>query len=91
VAVLLVGLEIPPNYGPDYARRFGALFPRLAAEYEVPLVPFLLERVAGEESFNLADRIHPNAEGHRILAETVAPHLRPLVAEAAAESADAAK
>lgn len=91
VAALLVGLEIPPNYGPDYARRFSELFPRLAAEYEVPLVPFLLARVAGEESLNLADRIHPNAEGHRILAETVAPHLRPLVAEAAAQAADAAK
>jgi acyl-CoA thioesterase-1 len=82
VAVLLVGLEIPPNYGPDYARRFSALYPRLAAEHGVPLVPFLLERVAGEASLNLGDRIHPNAAGHRIIAETVAPHLRPLVAAA---------
>jgi acyl-CoA thioesterase-1 len=82
VAVLLVGLEIPPNYGPDYARRFSALFPRLAAEYELPLVPFLLDRVAGERSLNLADGIHPNAEGHRLVAETVTPHLRPLVAAA---------
>lgn len=82
VAVLLVGLEIPPNYGPDYARRFSALVPRLAAEYDLPLVPFLLERVAGERSLNLPDGIHPNAEGHRLVAETVAPHLRPLVAAA---------
>lgn len=87
VAVLLVGLQIPPNYGPDYAQRFTALFPRLAAEYDLPLVPFLLERVAGETSLNLGDRIHPNAEGHRIIAETVAPHLRPLVASASAEAA----
>jgi acyl-CoA thioesterase-1 len=82
VAVLLVGLEIPPNYGPDYARSFSALFPRLAAEYDLPLVPFLLERVAGDRSLNLPDGIHPNAEGHRLVAETVEPHLRPLVAAA---------
>jgi acyl-CoA thioesterase I len=91
VAVLLVGLEIPPNYGPDYARSFTALFPRLAAEYHLPLVPFLLERVAAERSLNLADGIHPNAEGHRIVAETVAPHLRPLVAAAAEGPSEAAK
>lgn len=91
VAVLLVGLQIPPNYGPDYARRFTELFPRLAAEYEVPLVPFLLERVAGEDSLNLGDRIHPNAAGHRIIAETVTPHLRPLVAQVAASEGSAAE
>lgn len=93
VAVLLVGLEIPPNYGPEYARQFSAMYPRLAADHGVPLVPFLLERVAAEPSLNLGDGIHPNAEGHRLVAETVAPHLRPLVEEAAAErmAATAAK
>ena len=83
-AVLLVGLQIPPNYGPDYAQRFTALFPRLAEEQGVPLVPFLLEGVGGEAALNLADGIHPNATGHEIVAETVAPYLRPLVEEAAA-------
>jgi acyl-CoA thioesterase-1 len=87
-AVLLVGLEIPPNYGPAYARRFSALFPRLAEEYGVPLVPFLLDRVAAEPSLNLGDGIHPNAAGHLLVAETVAPHLRPLVAAAAAAAAE---
>lgn len=91
VAVLLVGLQIPPNYGPDYARRFTQLFPRLAEEHDVPLVPFLLERVAGNDSLNLGDRIHPNAAGHRIVAETVAPYLRPLVAEAARADGAAAE
>lgn len=81
VRVLLVGLQIPPNYGPDYARRFSQLFPRLAEEYDLPLVPFLLEGVGGEAALNLADGIHPNAAGHRRVAETVAPALRPLVAE----------
>ncbi|HEX6203869.1 MAG TPA: arylesterase, partial [Thermoanaerobaculia bacterium] len=86
-----VGLEIPPNYGPEYARRFSALYPRLAAEHGVPLVPFLLERVAAEPSLNLGDGIHPNARGHGLVAETVAPHLSPLVeAAAAGEGAEAA-
>jgi len=83
--VLLVGLRIPPNYGPDYTRRFAEIFPRLAEELGVPLVPFLLEGVGGEPSLNLGDGIHPNVEGQRRVAEVVAPHLRPLVAAAAAE------
>lgn len=87
VAALLVGLEIPPNYGPDYARSFSRLFPRLAEEHDLPLVPFLLEGVGGEPSLNLADGIHPNAAGHRRVAATVEPFLRPLVAEATAARA----
>jgi acyl-CoA thioesterase-1 len=84
--VLLVGLRIPPNYGPDYSGRFHELYPRLAAELGVPLVPFLLEGVGGEPDLNLPDGIHPNAAGHRVVAETVLPHLRPLVAEAAEDA-----
>jgi len=83
--VLLVGLRIPPNYGPDYTRRFAEIYPRVAAELGVPLVPFLLEGVGGEPSLNLGDGVHPNVEGHRRVAGVVAPHLRPLV-EAAAEA-----
>ncbi len=81
--VLLVGLRIPPNYGPDYSGRFHDLYPRLAAELGVPLVPFLLEGVGGEPDLNLPDGIHPNVAGHRLVAGNVLPHLRPLVAEAA--------
>jgi acyl-CoA thioesterase-1 len=84
--VLLVGMRIPPNYGPDYAGGFRDLYPRLAAELGVPLVPFLLEGVGGEPDLNLPDGIHPNAAGHRVVAETVLPHLRPLVAEAAEDA-----
>lgn len=77
--VLLVGLRIPPNYGPDYAGRFEALYPRLAEELDVPLVPFLLEGVGGVRDLNLGDGIHPTAEGQEVVAANVAPHLRPLV------------
>lgn len=77
--VLLVGMRLPPNYGADYVARFEAIYPRLADELDVPLVPFLLEGVGGDPELNQADGIHPTAEGQRILAETVGEHLRPLL------------
>ena len=78
--VLLVGMRIPPNYGPDYAGRFAALYPRLAEELDVPLVPFLLQGVGGVPALNQGDGIHPTAEGQRRVAANVAPYLEPLVA-----------
>jgi len=80
-AVLLAGMRVPPNYGPDYAAGFAAIYPRLAEELGVPLVPFLLEGVAAVPELNQADGIHPNAAGQRRVAETVLAHLRPLIAE----------
>lgn len=77
--VLLVGMQIPPNYGPDYASRFEALFRRLAEELEVPLVPFLLQGVGGVARLNQPDGIHPTAEGQEVVADNVAPHLRALI------------
>lgn len=82
VRVLLAGLRIPPGkYGEDYARRFGEIYPRLAAEYKVALVPFLLDGVAGHPELNHRDGIHPNAAGHARLALNVLPHLELLLAE----------
>jgi acyl-CoA thioesterase I len=78
--VLLVGMRIPPNYGPDYAGRFEELYPRLAEELDVPLVPFLLADVGGVPELNQGDGIHPTAEGQEIVAANVAPHLEPLLA-----------
>ena len=79
--VLLVGMLIPPNYGPEYTRAFAGIYPRLAAEFDVPLVPFLLEGVAGDVSLNQADGIHPTAEGQALVAQTVLAHLEPLLNE----------
>jgi len=82
VRVLLVGMRIPPGpHGEAYARRFGEIYPRLAAEYRVPLVPFLLDGVAGRADLNYSDGLHPNAGGHARLAENVRPHLELLLAE----------
>ena len=79
--VLLLGNMVPPNYGPDYGPQFAAIFPRLAKELGVPLVPFLLEGVGGRPELNQGDGIHPTAEGHRIMAQTVFAKLEPIVAK----------
>ena len=77
--VLLLGMLLPPNYGPDYTAEFRDLYPRLAKELEVPLVPFLLTGVAGIPELNQADGIHPTAEGHGLMAANVLPELRALL------------
>ncbi|MEA2175346.1 MAG: acyl-CoA thioesterase [Blastocatellia bacterium] len=79
VVVLLAGMYAPTNSGGDYEREVQAAFQSLAREREVTLIPFFLDRVAGIESLNQADGIHPNAEGSKIVTETVYNALRPLL------------
>lgn len=81
--VLLVGMEAPTNLGADYTARFREVFAEVAREKELPLVPFLLEGVAGVPELNQADRIHPTSEGHARVADTVWPYLEPLIRAAA--------
>ena|SRR5579872_1906624 len=71
IQVVLAGMEAPPNWGAEYTRAFHAVYPALAAQYRVPLVPFLLTGVAGIDSLNQADHIHPNVRGAQIVAENV--------------------
>lgn len=77
--VLLLGMLMPPNYGPEYTTEFRELYRRIATDMEVPLVPFVLEGVGGDPRLNLPDGIHPTAEGHRIIARNILPYLKPLV------------
>lgn len=77
--IVLLGMEAPPNYGADYARRFRAIYPELAREKGAVLVPFLLEGVGGVASLNQADGMHPTAQGQRLMAETVWRHLLPVL------------
>lgn len=80
--VLLIGIRIPPNYGPAYTRAFEGTFARVADELKLPLLPFLLEPIATDERWFQADRLHPNAEAQpRILAH-VRTALDPLLKEA---------
>ena len=69
--VILAGMEAPPNFGDDYTRRFRAVYPALAARYKIPLIPFLLDGVAGDPSLNQSDGIHPNPRGAQIVADLV--------------------
>lgn len=71
VKIILAGIQVPPNYGADYTARFKAVFPKLADKHNIPLIPFLLDKVAGDSKLNLSDGIHPNEKGHEIMATTV--------------------
>jgi acyl-CoA thioesterase I len=78
-AIVLLGMRAPPNLGAGYSRGFARLYTEVAKENNVPLVPFLLEGVAGRPSLNQADMIHPTADGQRRMAETVWAVLEPLL------------
>lgn len=79
VIVILAGMQMPSNMGPDYTRDFAAIYPEVARSGEALLIPFLLDGVGGVPSLNLPDGIHPTPEGHRIVADTVWLTLQPLL------------
>lgn len=79
--VLVVGMQIPPNYGGDYTRQFSALFPKVAKESNSALVPFMLKGVAEKSELFQADRIHPNETAHPIILNNIWPVLKPLLAK----------
>jgi acyl-CoA thioesterase-1 len=76
-----VAMEALPNYGVDYTEEFRAIYPKLAEANDALLIPFLLDGVAGDPELNLADGIHPNAEGQKRVAENVWRSLEPLLVE----------
>ncbi|NBO38853.1 arylesterase [bacterium] len=80
--VVLVGQQLPLNFPDDFRAKFAAVFPRVAREYRIALVPFMLEGVALDERFVLEDGIHPNAEGARRIAENIWPVLFPVLKQA---------
>jgi acyl-CoA thioesterase-1 len=82
-AIVLVGMRAPPNMGLTYTRRFRGVYTGLAEANDLPLVPFLLEGVAGVGSLNQADMIHPTAEGQRQMADVVWKVLEPVLKRAA--------
>ena len=77
--VLLLGIHIPPNYGPQYTQAFDAMYTSLAAEMRVPLLPFLLEGIAMNTRYMQADGLHPNAAGQPRVLANVWPRLKPLL------------
>lgn len=77
--VLLLGMRIPPNYGPAYTQAFHDLYGELSTRHKVPLVPFFLARVALDDGLMQDDGIHPNERGQPLLLETLWPMLKPLL------------
>jgi acyl-CoA thioesterase-1 len=86
VAVILAGMEAPPNYGPEYATAFRQAYREVAQRERVVFLPFLLDKVAGQSVLNQRDGIHPNEQGARVVADTVWMVLRPLLDQIAASS-----
>jgi acyl-CoA thioesterase I len=86
IAVVLCGMEAPPNFGPQYTREFREAFRELADEHDVAFLPFFLDGVAGDASLNQADGIHPNAEGTRRVADLVWNVLQPVLTRTLATS-----
>ncbi|MFT4736211.1 MAG: acyl-CoA thioesterase-1 [Cyclobacteriaceae bacterium] len=79
VQIVIAGMQVPPNLGQEYTEQFNNIFKDLADNNQSVLIPFLLEGVAGDPDLNLSDGIHPTAEGHTILAETVWQSLLPVL------------
>jgi acyl-CoA thioesterase-1 len=79
VLVVLAGMKLPPNYGAEYTKSFESIYPALAKQYRLPLIPFFLEGVAGSASLNQPDGIHPTSEGYRIIADLVMETVTPLL------------
>lgn len=77
--IILAGMQIPPNLGIDYTNAFAKVFTDVAESHDTQLIPFILEGVGGDPRLNLPDGIHPTAQGHRIVAETVWDYLQPMI------------
>ena len=86
IKVLLIGMAAAPNLGADYAVKFNAIYPDLAATYKVPLYPFFLDGVAADRTLNQTDGMHPNAKGVDIIVERMLPTVERFVSEIAAGS-----
>ncbi len=79
IQVLLAGMRAPPNMGADYTKAFDGIFPRLAQKHDVVFYPFFLDGVAADPSLNLADGIHPNAQGVDEIVERILPSVETLI------------
>lgn len=82
ITILIAGMQMPTNMGPDFVEQFKGVFPKVAKEQSVGLIPFLIEGVGGDPKLNQADQIHPTAEGQQRVAENVWKVLQPALKKA---------
>lgn len=88
IPVVLAGITLPPNYGPDYVKPFTAIFPELAKKYKLRFVPFLLLHVYSDPNLMQPDGIHPNQAGNEIVAKDVFDLIRPLLKKTSSARSD---
>jgi acyl-CoA thioesterase I len=75
IKVLLCGMKMLPNLGPEYVKAFSRIYPEIARKYAIPLVPFFLEGVAGDPGFNQPDGLHPTPKGYRRIVDHIYPYV----------------
>lgn len=79
VQIILAGMQVPPNLGQDYTAEFQDIYPGLAEENDLPLIPMIMDKIGGNEELMQGDGIHPTPEGHEVIAETVWEKLKPML------------
>lgn len=77
--IILAGMQVPPNLGQDYTKQFETIYPELAEENDLPLIPMIMDKVGGDEELMQSDGLHPTPEGHKVIADTVWEILRPVL------------
>lgn len=77
--IIIAGMQVPPNLGPEYSNEFLQIYPALAQENNLPLIPLFLNSIGGNEELMQQDGLHPTSEGHKVLANLIWEHLQPLL------------
>lgn len=91
IKIILTGMLVPPNYGPEYREKFSSMYQKLKEQYQLDFIPFLLEGVAGVKELNQADGIHPNDKGHEVMADNIMKILKPIIISQHNEKAEGKK
>src|SRR6185437_3664699 len=86
IPLVLAGITLPPNYGPDYVKPFTAMYPELAKKYRLRFLPFLLIHVYDKPNLMQPDGIHPSQQGNKVVAEDVFELIRPMLKQGQAIS-----
>ncbi len=79
VEIILAGMQVPPNLGQEYTQQFQTIYPELAKENDLPLIPLIMDKLGGNEELIQSDGLHPTPAGHKVIAETVWEVLKPLL------------
>lgn len=77
--IILAGMQVPPNLGQDYTKKFETIYPELAEENDLPLIPMIMDKIGGDEELMQSDGLHPTPKGHQVISETVWETLKPLL------------